>query len=73
MGLAGNFLIGSITTSPFSIRYEPTTYTNTGATTLQTPAAAYDNDVTTAATVIVALQAAVGGLMYWWPWGHKLV
>jgi len=48
---AGYFLIGSITTPSYSVRYEPSAYTNTGATTLVTPTAAYDNNITTAAAV----------------------
>lgn len=48
---AGYFLIGSIITPSFSLHYSPSTWSNTGATTIQNPAEAYDNNTTTAAAV----------------------
>lgn len=50
-GVPGVYLIGSITTPSYSVTYQPSAWSNTGATTITSPTAAYDNDVTTAAAV----------------------
>jgi hypothetical protein len=48
---AGYFLIGSITTPAWTVRYEPSAYTDTGTSTTIDPSAAYDNNILTDAIV----------------------
>jgi hypothetical protein len=58
----GHLLIGSITTPGYTVRYQPSRYTDLGANTTTNPAAAYDNDVTTEAVVVgVWFTSASGG------------
>jgi len=47
----GRLLIGKIVTPSYTPRYQPSTSTDLGSSTTTTPAAAYDNDITTNAIV----------------------
>ncbi|HEY2467975.1 MAG TPA: hypothetical protein VGI45_09035 [Terracidiphilus sp.] len=60
-GIAGYFLIGSITTPVISTRYQPSAFTETGASTTSNPTNAYDNNVMTSAGVTSSWWTTVTG------------
>ena len=61
LGKAGYFLIGSLVTPTYVVRYQPSSYSDVGTQGTSNPGAAYDNNILTDAMVSGEWQSQGGG------------